>query len=98
MDRRFKDMINVDTKKLISWNNSDPRLQECSNFKIVITRPIVNQGCYSIEISYVGMGNVDTYQGKYHIHTTFEDHSNINPDDEWDDAWWWIEIPEISKI
>ncbi len=76
------------------WRNTDPRYI-CSDLnrrsmRIVILRPDIN----GFGAKFSGCGDVYVEDDCWSISTSFKDHTFIRADDNWDEAWQWIEFPE----
>lgn len=74
----------------MEWKNSDPRLDVSKHATIVILRPSLTGVCEA------GMGNVET-KHVYCVFTSFENHSLVGENDDWDELWYWIFAPDIRN-
>lgn len=72
----------IEEKEDHRWFNSDPRLSINKRANIVILRP--PHGIHQP----VGTGHVDSKE-TFCIFTSFDDHSCIHADQDWDQDWYW---------
>ena len=72
----------------MEWSNKDPRdpINKIATFNIVILRPSLT-GVWE-----AGLGTVEVEHG-YCVLTTFENHSIVGENDDWDPIWLWIRAP-----
>jgi hypothetical protein len=71
----------------MEWKNSDPRIDINKRAEIVILRPSLTGKLEA------GTGSVET-KHVYCVFTSFENHSLVSEDEEWDEAWLWIRMPD----
>lgn len=84
------DPFNEQSVKPVHWHNTDPRdpINKRADFDIVILRPALSGRGWE-----AGMGQVAT-EHVYCVFTSFENHSLVGKDDDWDDLWMWMRAPE----